>query len=161
MIFSDCRLFITSVGYDTVGDWVIITEQHDHVDARFLEFPSLVVALDKSIRFCCVVNRLGYITASKYREGLMPIMTSEEARKNALLSVIRHPTRQRWESKMGKTIYSITRYERLTRASIPLSGRYLLLVSFDADVNAVDRLIQKKIIPLMKKHRVNANSTDG
>lgn len=107
--------------------------------------------LDKSIRFCCVVNRLGYISAYKYRDGLVPLMTPEETRKNALLSVIRHSTRQSWEGKMGRTLYSITRYERLTRASIPLEDKHLLLVSFDADVSEVDRLVQEKIMPLLRK----------
>ena len=136
-----------------------ITEQPD--DARFLDFPLRVMELDKSIRFCCVVNRLGYITAYKYREGLTPIMTYDETRKNALLSVIRHSTRQSWEGKMGKTIYSITRYEHLTRASVPLRDKHLLLVSFDADVNAVDRLIQKKIMPLIQVSQVSSNPADA
>lgn len=78
-------------------------------------------------------------------------MTYEETHKNALLSVIRYSTRQSWENKMGRTLYSVTRYERLTRASIPTHDRHLLLVSFDAEVNAVDRLIQKKILPLLQK----------
>jgi hypothetical protein len=78
-------------------------------------------------------------------------MTYEETHKNALLSVIRYSTRQSWENKMGRTLYSVTRYERLTRASIPTPDKHLLLVSFDAEVNAVDRLIQKKILPLLQK----------
>ena len=109
-----------------------------------------MLALDKSIRFCCVVDRLGHILAYKYRQGLTPLMTHEETRKNALLSVIRHSTRQSWENKMGRTLYSITRYEHLTRASIPMPAKGLLLVSFDADVSEVDRLVQEKIVPLLR-----------
>jgi hypothetical protein len=80
-------------------------------------------------------------------------MTYEETRKNAMLSVIRHSTRQSWEDKMGQTLYSITRYERLTRASIPMPGKRLLLVSFDASVNEVDGLIQEKILPLLRQRQ--------
>ena len=69
-----------------------------------------------------------------------------------MLSVIRHSTRQSWEGKTGRTLYSITRYERLTRASIPMEDNHLLLVSFDADVSEVDVLLQKKILPLLRKH---------
>lgn len=119
----------------------------------FYYLPTSIIALDKSVRFCCVVDRLGHIITYKYREGLTPLMTYEETLKNALLSVIRHSTRQSWESKMGRTLYSITRYERLTRASIPTEDSHLLLVSFDADVNAVDKLIQEKILPLLHKQR--------
>ncbi|MCI0562535.1 MAG: hypothetical protein MN733_28960 [Nitrososphaera sp.] len=106
--------------------------------------------LDKSVRFACVVNKLGYIVAHKYREGLQPLMTYDETRRNALLAAIRHSTRLDWEYKMGKTLYSITRYERVTRATIPMQDKYLLLISFDEEVNTVDSLIQKKIMPLVK-----------
>jgi hypothetical protein len=50
--------------------------------------------LDKSIRFCAVVNKLGYIIASKYRNNLNPLMTFEETEKYALFATIRHSTRQ-------------------------------------------------------------------
>jgi hypothetical protein len=147
MIFSNCRLFITPV---------VVTKSAVKLPSRItepedLELPTRILALDKSIRFCCIVEKLGHIIAYKYREGLTPLMTYEETRKNALLSVIRHSTRQSWESKMGRTLYSITRYERLTRASMPTQNNHLLLVSFDADVNAVDRLIQEKIMPLLQE----------
>lgn len=116
--------------------------------------------LDKSIRFCCVVDRLGHILSYRYRDGLTPLMTYEETRKNALLSVIRHSTRQSWERKMGRTLYSITRYEHLTRASIPMPAKGLLLVSFDAEVSEVDRLIQEKIMPLLRKETDYSNPTE-
>ena len=148
MIFSDCHFFITSV-VDINSAVKLPSRMSDEPDDLYL--PTSIIALDKSIRFCGVVDRLGHIIAYKYREGLTPLMTYEETVKNALFSVIRHSTRQSWESKMGRTLYSITRYEHLTRASIPTEYSHLLLVSFDADVNAVDRLIQDKILPLLHK----------
>jgi hypothetical protein len=60
---------------------------------------------------------------------------------------------------MGKTLYSITRYERLTRASIPLPRSGILLVSFDADISEVDRLIQQKIMPLLRSQTGYFSST--
>lgn len=149
MIFSDCHVLITSA-VDTNSAVKLPSRMSDESE-DFYYLPTSVIALDKSIRFCGVVDRLGHIIAYKYREGLTPLMTYEETLKNALLSVIRHSTRQSWESKMGRTLYSITRYERLTRASIPTEYSHLLLVSFDADVNAIDRLIQEKILPLLHK----------
>jgi hypothetical protein len=116
----------------------------------YLDIPNRVLALDKSTRFCCVVDRLGHIVSSKYRAGLTPLMTFEETRRNALLSAIRYSTRQSWEGKTGKTLYSITRYEKLTRASIPIQAKHLLLISFDAEVSEVDRLIQEKILPMLQ-----------
>jgi hypothetical protein len=127
-----------------LGIWTIIGKTAE-------DFPGSIISLDKSIRFSCIVDRLGHILAYKYRQGLTPLMTYEETCKNALLSVIRHSTRQSWENKMGRTLYSITRYERLTRASIPMPAKCLLLVSFDAEVREVDRLVQEKIIPLLRE----------
>lgn|GEM_PF-3083251 len=117
MIFSDCHFFITSV-VDTNSAVKLPSRMSDEPDDLYL--PTSIIALDKSIRFCGVVDRRGHIIAYKCREGLTPLMTYEETVKNALFFVIRHSTRQSWESKMVRTLYSITRYERLTRASIPL-----------------------------------------
>ncbi|HXG07927.1 MAG TPA: hypothetical protein VNI77_11460 [Nitrososphaera sp.] len=99
------------------------------------------------------MNKLGYIIAQKYREGLKPLMTAEETRKNALHAIIRHSTRLSWESKFGKSQYSMTRYENIIRATIPLTENHLLLVSFDPMVEDVDRLVMQRVMPAIARYR--------
>ncbi|HEX7033069.1 MAG TPA: hypothetical protein VF172_08720 [Nitrososphaera sp.] len=99
------------------------------------------------------MNKLGYIIAQKYRKGLQPLMSAEESRKNALHAIIRHSTRLPWESKLGKPQYSMTRYENIIRATIPLIENHLLLVSLDPVVDNVDRLVMQGIMPAIVGYR--------
>ena len=113
--------------------------------------PELVLPLDKSIRFCAVTNKLGYIIASKYRKSLKPLMTFEETERYALFATIRHSTRQAWEGKMGKAQYSLTRYDLLVRTTVPLLGGHLLLISIDVDTKNIDGIMTDKVLPLVRK----------
>lgn len=113
--------------------------------------PERVLSLDKSIRFCAVANKLGYIIASKYRKNLKSLMTFEETERYALFATIRHSTRQVWESKIGKVRYALTRYELLVRVTVPLANNHLLLLSFDADTKNIDSIMMDKVIPVIDK----------
>jgi len=115
--------------------------------------PELVLPLDKSIRFCAVCNKLGYIIASRYRKDLKPLMTVEETERYALFATIRHSTRQAWEAKMGKVRYALTRYELLVRVTVPLMNGHLLLISLDADARNTDSIMTDKVMPVIdSKH---------
>ncbi|HXG07317.1 MAG TPA: hypothetical protein VNI77_08350 [Nitrososphaera sp.] len=59
-------------------------------------------------------------------------------------------TREDREAKLCLAIYTITLYEKIKRASIPLEhhDHALLMLSFDREVNHED-IILKKIPPLL------------
>ena len=120
--------------------------------------PELVLSVDKSIRYSAVVDRLGYVIAQKYREHLQPVMTAEETRRYALQATIRQSTRSTWDEKLGKSLYSCTRYEHLVRIAIPLADGHLLLLSCDAETKNVDSLVRNKITPKLESfHSQDAN----
>jgi hypothetical protein len=54
------------------------------------------------------------------------------------------------EAKLGKTIYSITLYEKVKRAVMPLgkNGDFILMVSFENEADH-DSIIRNKIMPLL------------
>jgi|SRR6185503_18962739 len=119
--------------------------------SSFESLPELILPLDKSIRFCGVANKLGYVIASRYRKNLEPLMTVQETEKYALFATIRNSTRQVWESKIGKVRYALTRYARLVRATVPLSDGHLLLISIDTDVRDLDGIMINKVLPMVEK----------
>jgi hypothetical protein len=69
--------------------------------------------------------------SSKYRAGLAPLLTQEETLESVEHSISRMGTRRLMEAKLGKTIYSITLYEKVKRAVIPIGkdGDFVLMVS--------------------------------
>jgi hypothetical protein len=114
-----------------------------------------VLHSDTSIRFVGIPNKMGKLTVSRYRDGLVPIITEQEIEILAIESVLRMNTRKDFESKFGRPIYSFTLYEKVKRATITLqdnnSEEYpILMVSFDREADH-DSIIMNKILPIIKE----------
>jgi hypothetical protein len=118
-----------------------------------------ILQLDNSIRFIGIANNLGSLVATAYRSGLTPLMDNQETSHYGIQAVLRAVTREDFESKVGKLEYSIGKYERLIRATIPVqlfgkeddeSKFYYLLLSFDLNSNVMD-VIENKVMPFIQK----------
>ena len=111
-----------------------------------------ILESDRYIRFVGISNKMGNLTTSRYRRGLIPLLTPEEIEKLAIDSVLRMNTRKDFESKLGKPIYSFTLYEKIKRATITLeSEEYpILMLSFDIQADH-DHIIMDKILPIIRK----------
>src|ERR671938_1538380 len=79
-----------------------------------------ILHLDNSIRFAGIANNLGSLVATAYRAGLTPLMDKQETSHYAIQAVLRAATREDFESKIGRLVYSIGKYERLIRVTIPI-----------------------------------------
>ena len=114
-----------------------------------------ILDLDKTIRFAGIANMRRTIVSAKYRAGLVPLLTQEETIESVEHSVLRMSTRRLMEAKLGKTIYSITFYEKVKQAVIPIgkNGDFILLVSFDNEAD-YDSIIRNKIMPLVSYHQI-------
>jgi hypothetical protein len=111
----------------------------------FQEFCDKVIALD------------GKIMATAERRGLKPLLTPEERAQYAITAATRQYTRLRWEYLLGKINYATSHYAKIVRATIPIADEnsrlsYVLLLSFDVEVENVHDVIMKKIIPLVRKN---------
>jgi hypothetical protein len=85
-------------------------------------------------------------------------MDKQETSHYAIQAVLRAATREDFESKIGRLEYSIGKYERLIRITVPTmffgkedeSKFYYLLLSFDLNSNVMD-VIENKICHLYEK----------
>ena len=113
-----------------------------------------IIDLDKTIRFAGIAKMQGTIVSAKYRAGLVPLLTQEETIQSLEHSVLRMSTRRLMEPKLGKTIYSITFYEKVKRAVFPIGkeGNFILIVSFDNEADH-DSIIRNKIMPLTRDNQ--------
>lgn len=121
----------------------------------YSELCEQVVALDANIRFAGVANKLGKIIASSYRSGLVPLLSKEETEQSIPQHALRVSPPPMLESKLGRTVYSVTTFEKIRRVIIPLYDLYgntssLLLVSFDIETHNYDSIIQDRILPLVR-----------
>jgi hypothetical protein len=115
--------------------------------------------LDTSIRFVGIANNRGTLIATAYRNGLVPLMNKEETSYYAIQAVLRAAIREDFELKIGRLEYSIGKYQKLIRATIPIrfsevdESKFYLLLSFDLESSVVADVIERKILPFMTERR--------
>ena len=127
-----------------------------NIDYEFLyAFSKDLLNLDRNIRWMGIANNFGVLLNVEYREGLIPILTEEENEVYASSTITRHKSRIKFESKIGKLIYALAKYQKLNRVTIPINENYYLLIALDAEVKDFDSIIMEKIIPLIKKEKHN------
>ena len=115
--------------------------------------------LDTSIRFAGIANKLGNLRTTSYRKNLVPLLTEKETSDYAIKAVLRAATREDYESKSGKLQYSIGKYERMIRATIPLmidkednENKLYLLLSFDVGSKVI-HIIENKVLPFILEYK--------
>jgi hypothetical protein len=114
-----------------------------------------VLELHNSIRFAGFVNNMGTIIAYQYRDGLDPLLKTNETELSFIDTVLRMRTRKDMEPKLGKTIYSLTLYEKVKRATILPDSEEdpILMASLDTNNNKGgiyhECLIREGILPLV------------
>ena len=113
-----------------------------------------VLELDNSIRFAGFVNNMGTIIAYQYRDGLNPLLKTEELELSFIETVLRMKTRKDMEPRLGRVKYSLTLYEKVKRVTImPDSEKDpILIVSLDNNNGGgidYEPLIRNGILPLL------------
>lgn len=108
-----------------------------------------MLQIDKSIRFTGIANKMGSLEATAYRKGLVPLMTGDQTSQYAIQAVLRAAIREDFETNIGRLQYSIGKYEKLIRATVPIissnidhDDKLYLLLSFDIDSD-VKSIIEK------------------
>ncbi|MEP0826150.1 MAG: hypothetical protein HRF40_11755 [Nitrososphaera sp.] len=110
--------------------------------------------MDGGVRFAGIADYQGNILATKYRKDVekSPLLTEDELMLSMSQSLLRMGTRKTSERSLGRPLYSITTYEKVKRATIPIvydGNDYLLMISLDLAARP-GPLITKKILPLVK-----------
>jgi hypothetical protein len=127
----------------------------DDGDVLFFTFVKKLVNLNKSIRWAGIANQLGIIIKETYREGLRPLLTSEENQEYAANTIARHKERIKYEPKIGKLEYTLVKYEKVNRIMIPLNNdNNYLLFSLDVQEVDYDNIIKETIIPFIEGKEV-------
>ena len=83
-------------------------------------------------------------------------MTREETKHYAVQAVLRAAIREDFVSNLGKLKHSIGTYDRLIRATVPittdnLQAKFFLLLSFDTGTD-VRAIIENELLPYIDKN---------
>ncbi len=113
------------------------------------DFCNQILKLDPSMRYAGVLDRSEKIIMEAHRKDAQPLLP-EDVREISL----RHAAQRMRERTLlrpyiGKPIYFVGVYEKIIRATIPLSGRYYLL-ALSMEVNAEHEKVIKKVLSFIK-----------
>jgi hypothetical protein len=140
------------------------------------EFCEGILGKDSSIRFAGLANKHGKLIEMAYRKGLEPLMNREETEHYTIQTVLRASTRETFQNRIGKQRYAIAVYEKLIRATIPITtdgdddnkkekvtqgqkrereeqnSRLYLLISFDLGSEVIS-IIEHRVLPQIAKNK--------
>ncbi|HYG00598.1 MAG TPA: hypothetical protein VD815_10935 [Candidatus Saccharimonadales bacterium] len=92
---------------------------------------------------------MGTLLATSYREKLQPLMDEDETRLYAMQAVLRAELREDFQKNMGTLIYSVGKYDKLLRSTIPMFGKngqkFYILISLDVEADAFN-ILERKIL---------------
>ena len=108
------------------------------------------------VRSATIADHFGHLMATACRQGLVQLLTNDECSRAAAQAAIRTATRNKFKSKIGKLQFSLSRYEKSVRATIPVKNgentNFLLLLTFDIEAEA-DSIILKRILPCLAENK--------
>jgi hypothetical protein len=107
-----------------------------------------ILRVDERIRYAGIYHRGEF--HSKTRKGLQSLLSEAEIKKSVIDAVARWGTRLSLATKLGNSIYSMTKYEKVNRITFPIGEDGLILVSTETALDP--NLIADKILDIKNKN---------
>ncbi|MFQ5781543.1 MAG: hypothetical protein ACE5GR_00640 [Nitrosopumilus sp.] len=125
------------------------------------EFENLLQRImdsDVNIRVCIISDIEGNILVSSHREGITNYLSPEETAASLKRAASAWKARKALNPKIGKGLYAVAAFEKITRMTFPLGDNNLIFVSLGSDQVRTDLHAggQKQIV----QHVLNILSGD-
>ena len=104
-----------------------------------------ILECDKKIRYVGVYD-YGELY-DKMRPGLKSHLSREETELSLSQAIYRWSTRKKTAKKIGKPIFSLAKYEKIYRVTVPIGGAGLILISAELDsdvIEIIDKILKIK-----------------
>ncbi|NIM25209.1 MAG: hypothetical protein GTN97_00355 [Nitrosopumilaceae archaeon] len=75
---------------------------------------------------------------AKYQKGIKGKIKEEEIRNSLAEAHLRWDFRKKWNYRIGKPSYSIEKYDKINRVTIPLEEQGLVLITTETNLNVQD-----------------------
>jgi len=124
----------------------------------FMNLLKHIMDSDPNIRHSIVTDNEGNILATHHRPGITNYLSKEETEASLKRASIAWKGRNELTPKIGKGLYAIATFEKITRMTFPLGEENLIFVSLGSDQVRTDLHSggQKQIV----EHILNILSRD-
>ena len=103
---------------------------------------------DPNIRHSIVTDNEGNILATSHRDGVVNHLSPEETAASLKRAAVAWKGRNELTPKIGKGLYAVAVFEKITRMTFPVGEENLIFVSLGSDTTRMDLHEggQKKIV---------------
>ena len=124
----------------------------------FVNLLKRIMDSDVNIRHSLVTDNEGNILATSHREGITNYLSSDETAASLKRASVAWKGRNELAPKIGRGLYAVATFEKITRMTFPLGDNNLIFVSMGSDAVRTDMHEggQKQII----EHVLNILSKD-
>ncbi len=105
---------------------------------KFKEYCDNIIKLNPKIRYVGIISPYGRTLAGKLREGVIPLLKSDEAINEFFITAIREMLRREFEKSLGKHEVTISLYEKVN--SLVIANSYIVYITFDKDTSINEML---------------------
>ena len=114
------------------------------------KFCSEVLKINPKVRFAGVYTTVTGGMWYKMQEGTKKIFDDEQTKSSMMHGYMRWKNRLHNVDLIGEPIYTMTKYPKVNRITLPCGGKALIMVSTESDLEPVD--IIDDICELRKKY---------
>ena len=93
---------------------------------------------DVNIRHSVITDADGNILAVNHREGITNFLSSDETASSLKRAASAWKARKQLSPKIGKGLYAVAAFEKITRITFPLGENNLIFVSMGSDTMRMD-----------------------
>ena len=114
------------------------------------KFCSEIVKSNPKIRFAGVYNTISGEIYYKMQEGIKKIFTDQQTKDSLIHGYARWKTRLHSSDLIGTPIYTMTKYPKMNRITLPCGGNALIMISTEIDLEPVE--LVDDVCELRKKY---------
>ena len=92
-----------------------------------------VMKCDPRIRHATICDMDGVVLGTEMREGLKPLLDEDEHKEALVYAINAMKVRQKLSAKLGNNQYVLAVYDNLCRLTMPIGGKYMLLITWSPD----------------------------
>ena len=97
-----------------------------------------IMHTDKHIRYATIADMQGKEISTRVRAGIEPFLNAQETKETLQYAANAWKVRKSFEPKVGKGLYVLAVYEKLRRLTMPISDKYLLMVTWGTEGGTID-----------------------
>jgi len=113
-------------------------------------FCAAILNINSKIRYAGVYNTASAIVYEKAAKEIQRLFSKEQTKKSMTQAYMRWKTRESFSGITGKPIFTMTKYEKINRMTMPCGKNALLMVSMQRELEPQE--ILGDILKLIEKY---------